>query len=78
MSVPERNDDFIDQLELPPIVWLTLEESKIEFDQRAREVAGVSGDEFIRRLKAGEYDNTPDDAEHWDLIDLSASSGVDR
>ena len=73
MSVPKQKqthpDD--DDFELPPIIWLSEEEAREEFDREARRIVGVSGEEFIRRLHAGEYDNTPDDPEHWDLIFLS-------
>jgi hypothetical protein len=79
MSVPKRiESEFDDGIVLPPMIWLTQEESWAEFDRRAREVAGVSGEEFIRRLNAGEYDNTPDDREHWDLIDLSSWANLGR
>lgn len=80
MSVPKRVEHESEalELELPPTIWLTQEESWAEFDRRAREVAGVSGEEFIRRLDAGEYDNTPDDPEHWDLIDLSSWVALGR
>ena len=80
MSIPKRIEDEPEklELELPPLIWLTPEESWAEFDRRAREVAGVSGEEFIRRLDAGEYDNTPDDREHWDLIDLSSWANLGR
>jgi hypothetical protein len=73
MSVPKRIEPESEELdlELPPMIWMTQEEAREEFDLEARRVAGVSGDEFIRRLDAGEYDGTPDDLEHWDLIRLS-------
>ena len=80
MSIPKRAepDRETGELELPPTSWLTMEESMAEFDRRARAVAGVSGEEFIRRLDAGEYDDTPDDPEHWDLIYLSSWANLGR
>lgn len=80
MSVPKRTEDEAEKLdlELPPMIWFTQEEAWVEFDRQAREIAGVSGEEFIRRLDAGEYDNTPDDPEHWDLIHLSSWAALGR
>lgn len=46
---------------LPPIIEMTLEESRADFDAKAREWLGISGDEFLRRLDAGEYDEILDD-----------------
>lgn len=56
--------------DLPPMIWLTPEESWALFDQEAREIAGVSGEEFIRKVRAGEYHDIPDEPEYWDLIFL--------
>jgi hypothetical protein len=80
MSAPKRIEHEPEELdlELPPMVWLTPEEARADFDRQAREIAGVSGDEFIRRLDAGEYDDTPDDAEHRDLIHLSMLAALGR
>ncbi len=80
MSVPKRIESEPEELDLalPPTIWFTQEESWAEFDRRARAVAGVSGEEFIRRLDAGEYDDTPDDREHWDLIYLSSWANLGR
>jgi hypothetical protein len=44
---PEEED-------LPPITILTPEEAREQFDARARELMGISGEEFLRRLDAGE------------------------
>jgi hypothetical protein len=80
MSVPkqiEHEPEALD-LESPPMVWLTPEKARADIDRQAREIAGVSGDEFIRRLDAGEYDGTPDDAEHRDLIHLSMLAALGR
>lgn len=55
-------DHDADEFELPPIVELTLEESRALFDQQAREWMGMSGEEFARKLRNGEIedpDRTP-------------------
>jgi hypothetical protein len=50
--------------ELPPLYILTPEEARAQFDARARELMGISGEEFLRRLDAGEYDEIYDDPRH--------------
>jgi len=52
-DVDIENDD----IELPPVEILTLEESRALFDQQAREWMGMSGEEFARRLRNGEIDD---------------------
>ena len=49
---------------LPPIVYPTHEETKAHFDAKAQELLGISSDEFLRRLDAGEYDDIIDDPMH--------------
>jgi len=44
-------------------IFLSEEESKRLFDSTARYLLGISGDEFLRRYEAGEFDeieDTPD------------------
>lgn len=50
--------------DVAPLVFLTEEESREQFDARARELMGISGEEFLRRLDAGEYDEIIDDTRH--------------
>jgi hypothetical protein len=52
--------------------WLTDEESCADFDAEARRVMGMSGEEFLRRYDAGEFDDMPDTSakEHLDFISL--------
>lgn len=59
---------------LPPVRDLTPEEAKADFDAKARQLLGISGEEFLRRLDAGEYDDVLDDPAYhrtvgylWDL-----------
>lgn len=50
--------------------WLTDEEAHAIFDAEARRVMQMSGEEFLRRYDAGEYDDVPDDVDHLDFMDL--------
>jgi hypothetical protein len=50
---------------------LTPEEGHQFFDEQARRRLGISGEEFLRRLDAGEYQDIPDDPKHWPIIELS-------
>jgi hypothetical protein len=53
--------------------WLTDEEAHALFDAEARKVMGMSGEEFLRRYDAGEFDDMPDDIEHLDYWSLVLS-----
>jgi hypothetical protein len=44
-----------------PIPQRTREETLAEFDAQARQVLQMSGEEFLRRLDAGELDDVIDD-----------------
>ena len=48
----------------PLVTILTPEEAREQFDARARELMGISGEEFLRRLDAGEYDEIYDNPRH--------------
>ena len=56
---------------LPPVVELNYEESQAFFDEKARELLGISGAEFLRRWNAGEYDEIADEPGNSDYIYLS-------
>ncbi|HUG16928.1 MAG TPA: hypothetical protein VMM78_18110 [Thermomicrobiales bacterium] len=43
--------------ELPEIVELTPEEGRQLFDERARELVGMSGEEFLRKWDASEIED---------------------
>ena len=45
------------------IRFLNEEESREYFDRQARRLLGISGDEYLRRYDAGEYDRDLDDRE---------------
>lgn len=54
---------------------LTAEESWADFDGFARKHLGISGEEFLARLDAGEYDDVIDDpADHSAIVYLGALS----
>ena len=71
----ERSDE---SHELPTTVWLTPEESCRQFDEYARERVCMTGDEFIRKLQAGDFLEIPDDEEHRAYVELAPMSGVVR
>ncbi len=57
---------------------LTLEEAHAFFDRQARELLEISGEEFIRRWDAGEYDAVADRSGHTDVLYLAMLRPVDR
>ena len=57
----------------PSVKLLTEEESRADFDAEARRVMGMSGEEFLRRYDAGEFDDMPDTSakehlDYWSLV----------
>jgi hypothetical protein len=48
---------------IPGIDLVTPEEARTLFDQRARKLLHISGEEFLQRWDAGEYRPVRDDAE---------------
>ncbi len=63
---------------LPEVVWLTPEEGRAVFDEDARSFLGISGDEFIRRLDAGEYDAIEEDETGRQIVRLLMSVSLAR
>jgi hypothetical protein len=55
----------------PEIIVLSEEEGRAAFDAAARRLAGMSGDEFIRRWEAGEFAEIADKPGHRHLIFLA-------
>ena len=53
-----------------PVYEMTLEEQREQFDARARALMGISGEEFLRRLDAGEYDEIIDSTSHPHGLDI--------
>ena len=60
------------QTESDQIQWLTPEESRALFDEQARAIMGMSGEEFIRRWDAGEYDEIADTSGHLHIMRLAS------
>jgi hypothetical protein len=54
------------------IRWLDDEDSRALFDEQARKLAGVSGEEFLHRWDAGDYDAMVDDPSHPEIMRLAA------
>ena len=52
------------------IQWLTDEEARAIFDEQARKTMGMSGEEFLRRWDAGEFDAIADDRDHPEIMRL--------
>jgi hypothetical protein len=48
------------QTEVTPTKELTLEEGRVLLDKQARRYLNMSGDEFVKRWEAGEFDDDPD------------------
>jgi hypothetical protein len=58
------------EVTVSPVRDLSPEESRAFFDSKARALLGISGEEFVRRWNAGEYDEIADDPAHSDLMYL--------
>lgn len=52
----------------PAYRLLTDEEGRALFDEVARRLLGISGEEFVRRYDAGDYDDKPE--LHEEVIEL--------
>jgi hypothetical protein len=52
------------------IRFLNEEESHAFFDTQAQRLMGISGEEFIHRYDAGEFDDAPDDSQHHGNTEL--------
>lgn len=57
---------------------LTRAEALAFFDAPVDAFLGISGEEFLRRLDAGEYADIPDDAEHADIMYLATLQSIGR
>jgi hypothetical protein len=67
---PERIDSGIR--------FLDDDEAREDFDREAQRLLGISGDEFLRRYKAGEYANPQDDRELRGVMKLVMLGPVER
>jgi hypothetical protein len=62
----------------PKLQWLDETEGRALFDQLARAMLQISGEEFLRRWDAGEYRTVADDPEHPAVRRLAALSRLAR
>jgi hypothetical protein len=53
------------------VQYLSREEGRALFDRQARELMNMSGEEFLRRYDAGEFDDILDDSDHPHLMHLA-------
>jgi hypothetical protein len=53
------------------IHWMNQQEGRAFFEEQARKLLGISGEEFLRRWEAGEYDELADDPEHPEILRLA-------
>lgn len=60
------------------VVWLSRSDEVDFFDRQAWALLLMSGDEFRRRLDAGEFADIIDDPDHSDLMYLALLAGVAR
>lgn len=51
----------VDPTTLPPVAELSPEEARADFDTQSRRRLGMSAEEFVRRLEAGDFDDIVDD-----------------
>ena len=71
MALPDPN-------ELDAGRELTRAEARAIFDAQARKLLGISGEEFLRRWDAGEYDAIADDRDHPEIMRLALLQSFGR
>lgn len=54
------------------IHWATPEEGRALFDRQARQLMGMSGEEFIRRWDGGEFRDIADTVSHRHILRLAS------
>jgi len=57
---------------------LSLEEGRAFFDEKCRAYLNMSGEEFIRRWDAGEYEDIEDIPENWDILHVALNISFGR
>lgn len=67
-------DDF-DPDDIPGVRILSKQEAREMFERDAMNTLGISGQEFVRRWYAGEWQPVPDDTEGRKIARLSMSIG---
>ncbi|MBA2521395.1 MAG: hypothetical protein H0V24_17195 [Chloroflexia bacterium] len=61
INIKDRPKRRFDRYRAP----LTVDEARAMFDRRARRELGISGEEFLRRWDAGEFQPIPDTPAGW-------------
>ena len=51
----QRSSLSDDEISLPPVEEISDEDARAYFDEQARRLLGISGEEFLDRYGAGEY-----------------------
>lgn len=62
----------------PPIILLGSDARRELFDERARKLMNISGEEFSRRWDAGEFDDVANDEDHPEVGELAALRSLGR
>ena len=63
--------DGFDPDEIPGVHFVSKQEAHELFGREAMKTLGISGDEFLHRWKAGEWQPVPDDTEGRKIAELS-------
>ena len=67
-----RHPTESEEVETPEgVTYLTGEAARAYFDQEIRRLLDMSGDEFLRRYDAGEYEKLEDIPENWNVLRAS-------
>jgi len=68
-------DDF-DPDEIPGVHFVSKQEAREFFESEAMKTLGITGEEFVRRWEAGEWQPVPDDTEGRKIARLSMIIGL--
>ena len=60
--------DTLTERDQAPVKDLTPEQAREYFEEKTRTLLGISGEEFLRRLDAGDYNDVLDDPEHHPTV----------
>lgn len=60
------------------IIWQTADEAAEDFNRQVRARLGMTGEEFLRDLDAGRWDDVIDDPEHREVLILACIADVVR
>lgn len=75
--IPSVESETETGTETSQVIDLNPEESKAFFDAQVESLLGISGDEFLRRWHAGDYDETADLPGNSDIIYLAMMGASD-